>query len=104
MSDVNPNALNNLADALSQDIARISDQELLAEVAEDHERDPDNGELQVGVIQSLYRVSTVSDSAAARILLTQALAVAETLERKQALPAPQSNWPQIIREAIARLN
>src|SRR5262245_56716586 len=68
------------------------------------ERDPDNGELQVGVMQSLYRVSTVSDSAAARILLTQALAIAETLERKHALPASQSNWPQIIREAIARLN
>jgi cytochrome c-type biogenesis protein CcmH/NrfG len=68
------------------------------------ESDPDNSELQAGVMESLYRVSTVSDPANARILLTQALAIAETLERKQALPAPQSNWPQIIREAIAGLN
>jgi tetratricopeptide (TPR) repeat protein len=68
------------------------------------EHDPDNSELQAGVMESLYRVSTVSDSATARILLTQALAIAETLERKHALPVPQSNWPQIIREAIARLN
>jgi hypothetical protein len=36
MADVNPNALNNLADALCQDIARTSDQELLAEAAEDY--------------------------------------------------------------------
>jgi tetratricopeptide (TPR) repeat protein len=68
------------------------------------EHDPDNSELQAGVMESLYRVSTVSDPAAARILLTQALAIAETLERKHALPVPQSNWPKIIREAITRLN
>jgi tetratricopeptide (TPR) repeat protein len=68
------------------------------------EHDPDNSELQADVMESLYRVSTVSDSAAARILLTQALAIAETLESKHALPVPRSNWSQIIREAIARLN
>ena len=36
MSNVNPNSLNNLADALSPDIARMNDQELLTEVAEDY--------------------------------------------------------------------
>src|SRR5438552_645207 len=35
MNNVNPNALNNLADALSPDIARLDERELLAEVAED---------------------------------------------------------------------
>jgi hypothetical protein len=44
MADVNPNALNNLADALCQDITRTSDQELLAEAAEDYgDRAPARG-------------------------------------------------------------
>jgi tetratricopeptide (TPR) repeat protein len=68
------------------------------------DRDPDNIEMQVGVIRSLFQVSTVSDSGPARVLLTQALAIAEMLERKQALPTAQPDWPSVIREAIAKLN
>jgi tetratricopeptide (TPR) repeat protein len=68
------------------------------------DRNPDNIEFQVVVVRSLYQVSTVSDLASARVLLVQALAIAEMLERKNALPAVQPDLLGIIRESLAKLN
>jgi hypothetical protein len=54
-------------------------------------------------VVSLYSTSTASDPPRARAALREALAIAEALARDNKLTAAQQNWPQLIREALAKL-
>jgi tetratricopeptide (TPR) repeat protein len=65
--------------------------------------DPGNAERQAELVISLYKVSTASDPSRARAVLREALAIAETLARAGKLTAAQQNWPQMLRELIAKL-
>jgi len=51
----------------------------------------------------LYNVATVSDPPRARELLSEALAIAESLARAGKLTAAQQRWPQVIRDRLAML-
>jgi tetratricopeptide (TPR) repeat protein len=65
--------------------------------------DPGNVEWQIDLFFSLYLVGTMPDSAQARKFLTEALVVAEGLDREDKLAASQKGWPQTIRDALAKL-
>jgi hypothetical protein len=65
--------------------------------------DPGNSEWQADLVVSLYKISTAYDPSRARAALREALAVAETLAREGKLAANRQNWPQPLREALAKL-
>ena len=65
--------------------------------------DPGNAGWQADLVVSLYRVSTVSDPPRARAALREALAIVEALARDNRLTAAQKNWPQMLRDALAKL-
>ena len=65
--------------------------------------DPGNASRQTDLIISLYKVSTASDALRARVELREALAIAEALARERKLTAAQESWPQMLREALAKL-
>ena len=65
--------------------------------------DPGNAGWQADLVISLYKVSTVSEPAGARAALREALAIAEALARDNRLTAAQKNWPQLLRDALAKL-
>jgi hypothetical protein len=65
--------------------------------------DPGNAGWQIDLVTGLYRVSTVSDAPRARAALTEALAIAEALAHDGKLTAAQQNWPQVLRDALAKL-
>jgi tetratricopeptide (TPR) repeat protein len=65
--------------------------------------DPGNAGWQIDLYLSLYNVGTMSDPAAARKFLTEALSIAETLAREDKLPANRTVWPQELRDALANL-
>jgi tetratricopeptide (TPR) repeat protein len=65
--------------------------------------DPGNAGWQADLVISLYKVSTASDPPQARAALTQALGIAEALAREGKLRAAQQDWPQLLRDALAKL-
>ncbi len=65
--------------------------------------DPGNAGWQADLVLSLYRVGAASDPTPARAALREALAIAEKLARDNKLTSAQQNWPQILREALAKL-
>jgi tetratricopeptide (TPR) repeat protein len=65
--------------------------------------DPGNAGWQIDLFLGLYKVGTMSDPAPARKSLTGALAIAEGLAHAEKLPANQKDWPQMIRDALAKL-
>ena len=65
--------------------------------------DPGNAGWQADLVFRLYKVSTAADPPRARAALREALAIAETLARDSKLTAAQQNWPQLIRDALAKL-
>ena len=65
--------------------------------------DPGNAGWQAGLIIGLYKLSTVSDPPRARAALQEALAIAEKLAREGKLTAAQQNWPQHLRDELAKL-
>jgi tetratricopeptide (TPR) repeat protein len=65
--------------------------------------DPGNAGWQTDVVISLYKVSTVADAPRARAALREALAILEVLAREDKLTAAQQNWPQLLRDALAKL-
>ncbi len=65
--------------------------------------DPGNARWQADLVLTLGRLSNVVDPPRARALLPEALAIAETLARDGKLTAAQQNWPQLIRDALAKL-
>jgi tetratricopeptide (TPR) repeat protein len=65
--------------------------------------DPSSPRWQVVLAVSLYKLSAVVDPARARTLLQEALAIVEKLEREGKLTADQSDWPQLVREELAKL-
>jgi tetratricopeptide (TPR) repeat protein len=67
------------------------------------EADPGNAGWQADLVIGLYKVSTASDPSRARAVLHEALAIAEALARDGELTAGQQNWPQLLRDALAKL-
>jgi hypothetical protein len=65
--------------------------------------DPGNASRQTDLIISLYKVSTASDAPRARVELREALAIADALARERKLTSAQQSWPQMLREALAKL-
>jgi hypothetical protein len=65
--------------------------------------DPRNPEWQADLVVSLHKISTASDPPRARALLQEALAILEALAREGKLTAAQQSWPQIFRDALAKL-
>lgn len=65
--------------------------------------DPGNALWQIDLAIGLYKVGTVSDPRRARQALSEALAIAEVLAREDKLRANQKGWPQVIRDALAKL-
>jgi hypothetical protein len=65
--------------------------------------DPGNAGWQGDLVIGLYKVSTASDPPRARATLREALAVVEALARDGKLPAAQQGWPQLLRDALAKL-
>jgi tetratricopeptide (TPR) repeat protein len=67
-------------------------------------QDRGNAQAQVDLVVSLYKMSTVGDAQQARAVLTEALSIAEELEREQKLTAQQKNyWPDLLRAALSKL-
>jgi tetratricopeptide (TPR) repeat protein len=66
-------------------------------------QDPGNVLAQADLVISLYKMSTVGDAQQARAALTEALSIAEELEREQKLTAQQKIWPNDIRAALSKL-
>jgi len=62
-----------------------------------------NADRNVDLVISLHRVSTASDAPRAREALREALAIAEVLAREGKLTAAQQSWPQLLRDALAKL-
>ena len=65
--------------------------------------DPGNAGWQADLVIGLYKVSTVSEPPRARAALREALAIVDALVRGNGLTAAQKNWPQILRDALAKL-
>ena len=65
--------------------------------------DPGNAERQADLVTGLLRVGMASDPPQARAALREALAIAEVLAREGKLTAAQRNWPQLLRERLAKL-
>lgn len=66
-------------------------------------KNPDNAQAQTDLLLSLFGVSTAADPAGARTALTEARTILEKLEQEQKLTAAQSNWPDIVRNALSKL-
>jgi hypothetical protein len=64
---------------------------------------PGNTGWQTDLAVSLYKVSIASEPAGARAALREALAIVEALARANGLTAAQKNWPQMLRNALAKL-
>jgi tetratricopeptide (TPR) repeat protein len=90
-------AQGDLAAALKSYQASLTISERLAAA------NPRNADRQTDLVVSLYKVSTVSPPAEARILLTRALAILNTLSRTGKLTAAQQKWPDMLRAALAKL-
>jgi len=65
--------------------------------------DPDITEWQADLVVSLYKLSIVSDPPRAHAALREALTIVEALARHNKLTAAQKNWPQLIRDLMAKL-
>ena len=65
--------------------------------------DPGNAGWQADLVISLYKISTASDPPRARAALREALAIVEALAREGKLTAAQQSWPQLFRDALAKL-
>ena len=65
--------------------------------------DQNNTMLTTELIVALYKVSTVSDPAAAKDLLGKALILAEIMERQHRLAPDYANWPALLKAEIAKL-
>jgi tetratricopeptide (TPR) repeat protein len=65
--------------------------------------DPGNTEWQAELVISLFKVSTAADPPRPRAALREARAIVERLAREGKLTAAQKNWPQSLRDAIAKL-
>ncbi len=65
--------------------------------------DQGNAGWQADLVAGLYKLSTVVDPSGARPALREALAIAEALARDGKLTADQQDWPQRIRDALAKL-
>ena len=65
--------------------------------------DPGNAEWQVDLIAGLSKVSTAADPPRAWAVLREALAIAEAMAREGKLTPEQHDWPQRLREALAKL-
>ena len=55
------------------------------------------------LVMALYKVSNVSDPSRARAALIEALPIIDALARDGKLTAAQQHWPQLIRDALAKL-
>jgi hypothetical protein len=51
----------------------------------------------------LYKVGTAADAPRARAALREAITTVERLAQEGKLTAAQQNWPQIFRDALAKL-
>jgi tetratricopeptide (TPR) repeat protein len=67
-------------------------------------QDPDNAQAQTELVLSLYRMTIVGDTKQARAALTEALSIAETLQREQKLTAEQKGWPDDLRAGLSKLH
>jgi tetratricopeptide (TPR) repeat protein len=65
--------------------------------------DPVSARWQVVLAVSRYKVSAVVEPTRARAALREALVIVEKLEREGKLTADQSDWPQLIRDELAKL-
>ena len=65
--------------------------------------DPGNAGWQADLVVSLYKVSTAAEPSRARAVLGEALVIVETLAREGKLTAAQQSWPQLVRDALAKL-
>src|SRR5262249_29918320 len=64
---------------------------------------PGNDVWQIDLVLDLWRVGTVSDPPRARAALREALAILEALARDNRLTGAQKDWPQLLRDALAKL-
>ena len=58
---------------------------------------------QTNLVISLYKVGTASDPPRARAVLREALAIVERLARDGKLTDAEQDWPQLLRDALAKL-
>jgi tetratricopeptide (TPR) repeat protein len=65
--------------------------------------DPGNVRWQTDLVAALYKISTASDPSRARAVLREALAIAEALAREGKLTVEQQDWPQELRDELAKL-
>jgi hypothetical protein len=65
--------------------------------------DPGRPRWQVVLVVSLFKTSAVVDPPRARALLQEALVIVEQLEREGKLTATQADWPQLVRDELAKL-
>ena len=65
--------------------------------------DPDSPRWQIVLVVSLYKLSAVVEPPRARAALLEALAIVEKLEREGKLTAAQADWPQLVRDELAKL-
>jgi tetratricopeptide (TPR) repeat protein len=65
--------------------------------------DPGNTGWQADLVISCYKVSRVSEPAAARAALLRAITVADMLAKNGRLTEAQTGWPQLLRDALAKL-
>jgi hypothetical protein len=65
--------------------------------------DPSHVGWQADLAEGLYNLSIVGDAPRARVALREALSIAEALARDNKLTAAQQGWPQMIRDALAKL-
>ena len=65
--------------------------------------DPSNAGWQTYLVVCLYLLSASADATRARAALREALAIVEALARDNRLTAAHQNWPQDLRDALAKL-
>jgi hypothetical protein len=65
--------------------------------------DPGSAGWQADLVVSLYKVSAAADVPRAREALREALSIAEKMAEEGRLTAAQRKWPQLFREALAKL-
>jgi tetratricopeptide (TPR) repeat protein len=90
-------AQDNADEALKSYQAELAIAEHLAKA------DPNNAGWQTDLVVSLIRIGAVSAPPDARAAFERAVAILEPLARDGKLTAAQQRWPQIIRDALAKL-
>ena len=65
---------------------------------------PEQTQLWIELVSTLYGFSTVADETDRNAALTEAISIGETLEREHRMPSEMRNWVGILKSKLAPLH